>query len=237
MMKIDASTRTLRAQALSIIRDELISGRLQPGHKVNEAQMARGIGISRGTLREALRNLEQEGMLVSVPHRGTFVRRFTSQEAAELQEVRLSLEVTAACRVAANWSVETESVLEDRLHALSRAYFAPLPFPDRLRADLRFHEAICESCGNRTLLEVWRSLIGNITVMVLNVGAERMTQLQDPSLHQPLIDAISSGDETRIREIFALHFEAGQQVVASAFAAGEAGLADEPHSVAAKNRE
>ncbi len=234
-MKIDASTRTLRAQALSIIRDELISGRLQPGHKVNEAQMARDIGISRGTLREALRNLEQEGMLVSLPHRGTFVRRFTAQEAAELQEVRLSLEVTAACRVAANWSAETESFLEDRLHALSRAYFAPLPFPDRLRADLRFHEAICESCGNRTLLEVWRSLIGNITVMVLNVGAERMTPLQDPSAHQPLIDAISSGDETRIRETFTLHFEAGQQVVASAFAAGEAGSSGAPRSAAAES--
>lgn len=199
--------------------------------------MARDIGISRGTLREALRNLEQEGMLVSLPHRGTFVRRFTAQEAAELQEVRLSLEVTAACRVAAIWSPEIESFLEDRLGALSRAYFGPLPFPDRLRADLRFHEAICESCGNRTLLEVWRSLIGNITVMVLNVGAERMTQLQDPGQHQPLIDALSSRDEARIRETFTLHFDAGQQVVASAFAAEEAGASGGPHSAAAEGRD
>jgi DNA-binding GntR family transcriptional regulator len=220
-MRIEKSRRTLRAQALSIIRDELISGRLRPGQKLNEVQIAREIGISRGTLREAIRNLEQEGMLVSIPHRGTFVRRFTVRQAAELQEVRLSLEVTAACRVAGRWSTDVEEFLNGRLRTLEVAYRTPLPFADRLRADLGFHGAICEACENETLLEVWRSLIGNITVMVLNVGAERMTPLQDPDAHRPLVDAIAGGDEQTIREVFATHFAAGQAVVDAAVGAGE----------------
>ncbi len=215
-MLIEKSHRTLRAQALTIVRNELISGRLQPGQKLNEVQIAREIGISRGTLREAIRNLEQEGLLVSIPHRGTFVRRFTARQAAELQEVRFSLEVMAACSVARRWSAQTQALVSQRLRALEFAFWTPLPFPDRLRADLGFHEAICESCGNQTLLDVWRSLTGNITVMVLNVGEERMTPLQDPDAHRPLVDAIAGGDEQTIRNVFTAHFAAGQAIVDSA---------------------
>jgi DNA-binding GntR family transcriptional regulator len=220
-MLIEKSRRTLRAQALSIIRNELISGRLPPGQKLNEVEIAREIGISRGTLREAIRNLEQEGLLVSIPHRGTHVRRFTARQAAELQEVRLSLEVTAACRVARRWSSKTGAFLDGRLRGLEVAYRTPLSFADRLSADLRFHEAICESCENETLLEVWRSLIGNITVMVLNVGETRMTPLQDPEAHRPLVAAIQGGDEQTIRDVFVAHFAAGQAIVASAVGEGE----------------
>jgi DNA-binding GntR family transcriptional regulator len=84
-MKIEASRRTLRTQVHAILRNELLTGRFAPGERVNEVQVAAEIGISRGTLREAMRNLEQEGLFVSIPHRGTFVRRFTVQEADELK--------------------------------------------------------------------------------------------------------------------------------------------------------
>jgi DNA-binding FadR family transcriptional regulator len=84
-----------------------------------------------------------------------------------------------------------------------------------VKADLAFHEAICELSGNETLLDLWRSLIGNITVMVLNVGPERMTALQDPAEHQRLFDAIASRDEGRIRRVFADVFEDGRREVAA----------------------
>jgi len=217
-MRIDASRRTLRTQVHAILRNELLSGRFAPGERVNEVQVAAEIGISRGTLREAMRNLEQEGLFVSIPHRGTFVRRFTVQEADELQEVRASLETTAAIRVAQHWNPAVREHLQSRLDLLGSAYEAPLPFPERVKADLSFHEAICESSGNQTLLALWRSLIGNITVMVLNVGPERMTALQDPAEHQRLFDAIASRSEARIRAVFAEVFEDGRREVAAAVA-------------------
>lgn len=217
-MKIDASRRTLRTQVHAILRNELLTGRFAPGERVNEVQIAAEIGISRGTLREAMRNLEQEGLFVSVPHRGTFVRRFTVQEADELQEVRASLETTAAIRVAQHWNPPVREHLQEKLDGLRSAYDAPLPFPERVKADLAFHEAICELSGNQTLLDLWRSLIGNITVMVLNVGPERMTALQDPAEHQRLFDAIASRDEGRIRRVFADVFEDGRREVAAAVA-------------------
>jgi DNA-binding FadR family transcriptional regulator len=123
--------------------------------------------------------------------------------------------------VAQRWSGKIGAFLDGRLSALEVAYRTPLSFADRLSADLRFHEAICESCENETLLEVWRSLIGKITVMVLNVGEARMTPLQDPDAHRPLVAAIQGGDEETIRDVFVAHFAAGQAIVASAVGEGE----------------
>lgn len=215
-MQITEASRTLRAQALAIVREQILSGRIEPGQRINEVQLAAEIGVSRGTLREAIRTLEQDGLLVSVAHKGSHLRRFTAREADELQEVRLSLEVTAAIRVARNWNPAVERVLLDRLRALGDAVEGDRPFADRLAADLSFHEAVCECAGNQALLGMWRSLIGHISVMVLNVGERRMAPLQDPAAHLPLIEAIASRDEGRIRTLFSEHFAAGQRVVAAA---------------------
>ena len=120
--------------------------------------------------------------------------------------------------MAHSWSPPVKAFLEERLQALREAYEAPLPFPDRMAADLGFHEAICESSGNHTLLQLWRSLIGNITVLQLSVGEERMARLQGPHDHQAMLDAIGSRDDARIRTVFARVFDEGRRVVVQAVA-------------------
>jgi DNA-binding GntR family transcriptional regulator len=209
----------LRTRVLSIVREDIISGRFQPGERINEVEVAAAIGVSRGTLREALRNLEQEGLLVAVPHRGTFMRTLSPEEANDLSEVRLSLEVTAATRIARDLTEDKLALLEERFAALDHASRSVLPFPDRLRADLAFHESICIAAGNTALLRTWRSIIGSITAMVINVGEEPMKSLQDPEPHRELLAAILGRDESNIRSTFARHFEAGQRVVAATLAA------------------
>jgi DNA-binding GntR family transcriptional regulator len=220
-IQIESASRTLRGQAYDILKRQLLSGELRPGERVNEVVMASRLGISRGPLREAIRNLEQEGLLIAAPHRGTFVRRLTEEEAAELQEVRLALETAAACRLAQRWSPATKVLLEERLDRLRGLHLDNSTLAERMSADLAFHEAICEASGNETLLETWRSLIGRITIMVLNVGPQRMSQLQDADAHRPLVDAIASGDEAIIRETFARVFDSGTRVVLEAVSHGE----------------
>jgi DNA-binding GntR family transcriptional regulator len=226
MMHIDSAQRTLRGQAYDILKRQLLSGELAPGERVNEVVMAARLGISRGPLREAIRNLEQEGLLMAAPHRGTFVRRLSQEEAAELQEVRLALETAAACRLARHWTAQTHALLEERLDRLRGLDHDNSTLAERMSADLGFHEAICEASGNETLLETWRSLIGRITIMVLNVGPQRMSQLQDADAHRPLLDAIGSGDETIIRETFASVFDSGTRVVLEAVSHGEGDAAE-----------
>jgi DNA-binding GntR family transcriptional regulator len=214
-MKLEGQ-RTLRGRAHEILRAQLLAGGLIPGQRVNEVQVAAELGVSRGTLREAIRRLEQEGMFISIPHRGTFVRSFTPREAEELQEVRLSLETTAALRVARFWSPPIETFLQERLDSLRAASETPLPFAARVMIDVAFHEGICEASGNHALLELWRSLMGNITLLQVSVGEERMTPLQAPGDHEELLAAIRSRDDARIRSAFARVFEEGRRVVAGA---------------------
>src|SRR3954447_13155264 len=220
-MQIESGSRTLRGQAYDILKRQLLAGELAPGERVNEVVMAARLGISRGPLREAIRNLEQEGLLVSAPHRGTYVRELNEEEAAELQEVRLALETAAACRLARRWTPEAKALLEDRLENLRGMHLDNSTLAERMSADLAFHEAICEASGNETLLETWRGLIGRITIMVLNVGPQRMSRLQDADAHRPLLEAIASGDEEHIRETFARVFHSGTKVVVEAVAHGD----------------
>jgi DNA-binding GntR family transcriptional regulator len=217
-IQIESASRTLRGQAYDILKRQLLSGELRPGERVNEVVMASRLGISRGPLREAIRNLEQEGLLIAAPHRGTFVRQLTEEEAAELQEVRLALETAAACRLAQHWTPATKAALEERLDRLRGLHLDNSTLAERMSADLAFHEAICEASGNETLLETWRSLIGRITMMVLNVGESRMSRLQDADAHVPLLEAIESGDETIIRETYERVFDTGTKVVVEAVA-------------------
>jgi DNA-binding GntR family transcriptional regulator len=206
---------TLRLRAHSMLRDEIVSGRLRPGDKLNEVHVSAAMGVSRGTLREAMRVLEQEGLLRSVPHRGTYVSRISARDARELQEVRLALEITAAVHDAATWSPTIERFLSDRYRTLERTYHSG-SFLERARADLAFHEAFVEATENKILLRTWRSLVGSITVMVLSVGEGDMTELQLPADHEALLVAVASRDADEIRRTFTAHFEHGQRVVEGA---------------------
>jgi DNA-binding GntR family transcriptional regulator len=197
----------LRSHAEMLLREALLRGQLKPGERVNEVALAGAIGISRGTLREALRSLEQDGLVVAAPRRGVFVRSLTAQEALDISEVRLSLEVTAARRVCAT--------LDDlKRRALEAAYSQLIkveeePFDIRLRSDFAFHEAICVASGNHALVGVWRALIGTVTIMLLSIGPGEATQLLDPRSHLPLLEAIEAGREEQIASIWRKHYESG----------------------------
>lgn len=207
--------RTLRTRVLLALRDELISGGLQPGQRVNEVEVAEELGVSRGTLREAIRNLEQEGLLESVPHRGTFVRELTPAEVIHVYEVRASLE----SRAARNASARLDDAMRDRLEAALARFQEVLesdaPFREVVTADLAFHEAICEASGNPILLGIWRSITGLITAVMLNAGPQPLRPLQTVESHRELLDAIEKGDDATTLAAFSEHFNTGAELLAA----------------------
>jgi DNA-binding GntR family transcriptional regulator len=234
-MEIKPGQRTLRGQVQVLLRNELLSGRFEPGERINEVQIANELGVSRGTLREAIRAFEQEGILVTLPHRGTFLRGFTAREAQELQDVRAVLETEAALRVSEHWNEPTRTFIEGRLQQLRDAWDQRRPFAERVAADVAFHESILEASGNQMLLELWRSLIGNITVLVLTIGPERWSPHQNPEEHDRLLDSIASGDEAQIRSVFGDVFASGRRAVTEEIrerGLGKPELDDAPKAVA-----
>jgi DNA-binding GntR family transcriptional regulator len=211
---------TLRAHAEAVLRETLVSGVLVPGERINEVEFAAALGMSRGIVREALRSLEQEGLLTAVPRRGVFVRELTADEARDISAVRLALEVTAARQIAAGPPhAETLATLEARYAELER--LVDSDFATRLRADLAFHESICACSGNATLLSTWRSLMAAVTVMLLNVGPVDTRPLLDPERHRPLLEVIEAGDEAAIEPVWREHFGYGVDHIVSHLRARE----------------
>lgn len=142
------------AQLLAAIR----SGQLRPGDRLLEAEIAERLDLSRGIVREAIRKLEQEGLVVTHPHRGAFIARLTPQDAAEVFSMRRVLE-TFAVRLAVN-RVD-EQALEEMTETV-RAMVAAAEQADRfarIRIDMRFHEQVCLASGHSLLSRFWNGLV------------------------------------------------------------------------------
>ncbi|WP_426007275.1 GntR family transcriptional regulator [Paenarthrobacter sp. NyZ202] len=184
--------RTLRERCTQHVRDQIISGAIKPGEHLKEMQLSDEMGVSRGTLREALRPLELEGLIVDDGKRHMLVRQLSSQEILDVFEVRSALESVAARKIVANPNREKMTAeLRERLEPLRDS---GMDFGKQLEVDLGFHERLCELAGNPTLLSSWRNLIGQIEMMIIAAGPEKASNRMRYQEHILLVEAIESGD-------------------------------------------
>ena len=96
LLEIAKLAAPLRQQAEQAIRQALIDGRFLPGQRITERELTTGLGVSRTLVREALRQLESEGLISVIPNRGTVVRELSSDEIQDLYAIRAVLEGLAA---------------------------------------------------------------------------------------------------------------------------------------------
>jgi DNA-binding GntR family transcriptional regulator len=149
--------RVLHEQVLAQLLDALRHGRLRPGDRLLEAEIAGRLGLSRGAVREAVRRLEQEGLVVTQPHRGTYVVRLTAADVAEVYSLRLLLEAYAV-RLAAP-RVTPAALAELAAHVEAMAVAAEREDRhEQIRRDQCFHEQICLLSGHRHLHDEWSRL-------------------------------------------------------------------------------
>jgi GntR family transcriptional regulator, trigonelline degradation regulator len=94
-MKVQRQASSLRHQVQDALRNEIISGRFKPGDRLVEQQLYTALDVSRTSLREALRQLEAEGLVEQVPHRGAYVASVNAEDALQIYDVRGALEVLA----------------------------------------------------------------------------------------------------------------------------------------------
>lgn len=149
--------RRLHELVLTQLLIAIQSGRLKQGERLPEMEIAERLSLSRGTVREAIRRLEQEGLVVSQPHRGAFITRLTPEDADEIFSLRCLLE-SFAVRLAV--PRVTEAALSE-LEAIARAMVAASEQGDRIervRVDLEFHERLCLLSGHRHLHRMWSGL-------------------------------------------------------------------------------
>jgi DNA-binding GntR family transcriptional regulator len=173
------------------------SGELAPGTRLIETELSSALGISRGTLREALRQLQQEG-LVEAGDRGRLtVRTLSDAEILDMFAVRAALEGLAAGIVA---GLPDRPSLVPRLQAALDALEAARGSINHMvEVDLQFHRVLCELTGNTTLVRTWEALAGSIRMSIMFAGTDQALANMSVPRHQILVDAIANGDPDRAR--------------------------------------
>jgi len=184
---------SLREQALTALRRAITTGQLTPGTHLVETELSEALQISRGTLREAMRQLQQEG-LISAGARGRLsVRHLDAKEIKNIFDVRAALESLAAQDLAGRED-RTAAVAELRKAVADMEKWAASNLEDRIEADLKFHRTLCHLTGNETLLHSWSSLEGSIRMSIMFAGVDRALKNMDAKRHLDIVDAIESGD-------------------------------------------
>lgn len=186
---------SLASLVLRELERRILGGELACGTKLNEADLAGELGISRGPIREAFRALEQSGLVTTEKNRGVFVRQVSIEEANEIYEVRAALEGMigrlAARRITPAQVAKVRAVVK-KMHAVSRIRDAAAYYP----LNVEFHELLAEAAGNRTLVANYRRVVNELNLYrreTLERSAEHIpVSTRD---HEAIVDAVAKGDE------------------------------------------
>lgn len=202
----------LRDVVFNTLRKAILKGELKPGERLMEIALAQRLGVSRTPVREAMRKLELEGLVVMIPRRGAQVANITEKDLNDVLEVRIALEnlsIQKAC------SCMTEEELEKLKEAALK--FESMTENGNLvrlaEADVEFHEVIYQSSDNRRLNQVLNNLreqIYRYRVEYLKDETTRKTLVKE---HEEIYEAIRARDVKKAQEIAYRHIENQREAI------------------------
>ena len=196
----------LRDVVFNTLRQAILKGELKPGERLLEIALAERLGVSRTPVREAMRKLEQEGLVVMIPRRGAQVASITEKDLNDVLEVRIALENVAiekACKL----------ITEDEL---GRLWVAAKEF-EKTKAegnlvrlaetDVVFHEIIYQASDNKRLNQVLNNLREQMYRYRVEYLKDEQTRNLLVSEHEELVKAIREGDVQKAQDISFHHLE------------------------------
>lgn len=181
--------------AFSQLQDRLIFLEIPPGAPINEAELSRELGVGRTPLREALKRLESDHLVMTFPRRGTFATTVDITTLSEISQVREVLEPLAARLAAEHRGGRNRAEIEQLTRELGDLNGTNPNRDDALRWDIRVHRAVYTAAGNghlRASLERYSNLATRIWCVV----ADRLPDLHEHiQVHSTLLQAILDGDD------------------------------------------
>ncbi|SDO48643.1 DNA-binding transcriptional regulator, GntR family [Paenibacillus sp. yr247] len=197
--------QVLREDIKNYLTDLIINGHFKTGERLVETQIAKDLGVSQAPVREAIRDLEQLGLLETIPYRGTFIRSFTLEELKNAYLVRAELESYGIRGAIKRLTDSNLEVLED----LYRKMIASEESGDiraRSLLDNEFHSFIIESSGNTILVKAWKAAsVAEWTYF----GGRVLKSLSGRELverHLPILEALRKRNEEEASAVMHAHF-------------------------------
>ncbi len=190
----DGRVSTLADRAYLALRDRLITLQIRPGEPIDDGRVAAELEVGRTPVREALKRLEDDRLVVSYARRGTFATGVDITDLAYINELRVQLEPLAARRAAERATAGQRAEIEDLIARFGTIDELPADKTDLMRLDMTVHRAIYRAAGNPHLEDVlirYHNLVTRIFCLFL----ERLPSVADHvNEHAAMLTAIAAGD-------------------------------------------
>lgn len=202
----------LRDVVFNTLRQAIITGEFAPGERLMEIALANRLGVSRTPVREAIRKLELEGLVVMIPRKGAEVARITEKDLRDVLEVRSSLEELAAELATERMNDESRKSIELSLKDFEKAILSGdnAAIAD---SDMEFHDKIFEATGNARLIQI----ISNLREQIYRYRLEYVKDTEYHAVllkeHKELVKAMFSGQKTDARQIMKKHIDNQEMTV------------------------
>jgi DNA-binding GntR family transcriptional regulator len=190
--------RALSDDVASRLRAAILNGAFTPGERLREEALARALGVSRGPVREALAELERQGLVVINRNRGAVVAQLSRNDLEELYTLRLVIEELAIRRAAEFCEPESNAAIQLRIDEMRDALERGITEQEAAELDLEFHDLIYEAANHRRLKETWTNMRPQIHILLLNRNvADVDFREMLVGGHQELLDGIAQSDPDR----------------------------------------
>lgn len=219
-LRVERSPALIRSQVLDNLRQAIIDRRLAPGQRLIERELVELTGVSRTSVREALRELAAEGLVTAIPNKGTVVTSVSAEEARQLYQVRSALEGLAGRLFVANATAAQRKALARAMERIERQAAKGIPI---LAAKDAFYDVLFEGGGNEAL----RSVVGGLhaRVSVLRSLSLSVPGRLEHSLAElrAIVAAVQAGDADAAAAACSRHVEEAGRVGLVALAQQDAG--------------
>lgn len=210
-LQIEKKSATLRGLVEDKLREAIAAGVFAPGQRLIERELCDMLGVGRTSVREALRQLEAESLIESLPHKGPVVARISVEEARQLYSLRTLLEAHAGARCA---QTADDDFLQ-RLDAAVETFVKASECKERvamIEAKTAFYDLLMEGCGNKYITRTLTGLHNQISALRLTSMSRPDRLPQSIAEIRAIAAAIRSGDPVRAADACRRHIENASEV-------------------------
>jgi DNA-binding GntR family transcriptional regulator len=216
MMDLKVVAQTVQGQAVRKLREAIVSGVFQPGDRLVEADLCNQLGVSRASVREALRSLEAERLITIVPNKGPMIPILTLEESREIYDVRSLLEGEAAALFAIRATKEAIALMRQALEAFDLAVKSDDRI-QRIATTRQFYEQILSGCGNRIIYEVLELLMARITFLRSKSMSQEGRAQKSSKEMRAILKAVAARDPEAARAAAVAHVRFASESATKAY--------------------
>ena len=208
---------TVTSSVLQCVRDQIITGELKPGQKLNESSLSESIGISRQPLREAFRLLVKDRLVVNIPRKGTYVAELSMEDLEEVYQIREMIECYAIDLLKASNIRDLPNVITalNRASAVQFNSSDPEELLNHIKIIAGFHICLVESAGNSLLTDLYHSISANLSryqFIYFSIAGSGRHSSDD---HKRVLELITNGNYDQAKKELEKHIRYTMDLVKS----------------------